>query len=138
MRTIKPVFKRKVTLPLFGTAVRAGFPSPADDHLERSLDLNEYLIQRPSATFLARAAGMSMINEGIGDGDILIVDRSVEARQGSIVIAAINGELTCKILDIRRRLLLSAHPDFPPIHITDELDTVIEGVVTWSIRKHYI
>lgn len=136
MHFIKPIFKKKVVLDLFSATVAAGFPSPADDHIEKSLDLNEHLIPRPAATFLARASGNSMINEGIGDGDYLIIDRSLEPKKGSIVIAAINGELACKILDPSRRLLLSAHPDYPPIEITGEMDAVIEGVVTWSIRKH--
>jgi len=133
---IKPIFRKKVVLDLFSATVAAGFPSPADDHIEKSLDLNEHLIPRPAATFLARASGNSMVNEGIHDGSILVVDRSIVPKQGSIVIAALNGELTCKIIDPRRRLLLSAHPDYPPIQITQEMDTIIEGVVTWSIRKH--
>jgi len=136
MHFIKPIFNKKIFLDLFSAGVAAGFPSPADDHIEKTLDLNEYLIPRPAATFLARASGNSMVNEGIYDGSILLVDRSIEPKKGSIVIAALNGELTCKIIDPRRRLLLSAHPDYPPIQITEEMDTIIEGVVTWSLRKH--
>lgn len=125
-----------LALPLFSHTVRAGFPSPADDYLDRSLDLNEYLIQKPSSTFFAKAEGDSMIGKGIWNGDILIVDRSVKARHGKIVIAAVNGELTCKLLDTRKKQLLSANPLYPPIQITEDLDTIIEGVVIWSIRGH--
>ena len=105
--------------PLFSSAVAAGFPSPADDYLEGQLDLNEYLLKRPHATYLARAQGESMVGRGIGDGDILVIDRSVEARNGSIVIAALHGELCCKILDTTLGQLLSANPAFPPIPIPD-------------------
>ena len=78
--------------------MRAGFPSPADDYIETMLDLNEYLIKHPAATFFVKASGESMVNAGIHSGDILIVDRSLEAVHGKIVIAALNGELTVKRL----------------------------------------
>lgn len=126
----------QVNLPLFSTHVCAGFPSPADDFIDRFLDLNEHLIKHPNATFFARAEGNSLQDIGIFDGDILIVDRALERNHGAIVIAALDGELTCKILDLHRQQLLSANPDFPPINIAGIEHLVIEGVVSFSIRKH--
>lgn len=123
-------------LPLFADRVSAGFPSPADDFVERSLDLNEYLVKRPASTYFARAQGSSLRGIGIHDGDLLIVDRAAERTQGVVVVAALDGELTCKILDIRQRRLLSANPDYPSIDIAGREDLVIEGVVLFSVRKH--
>lgn len=126
----------KIELPLFASAVPAGFPSPADDYLERPLDLNEHLINRPAATYYVRAQGDSMVQMGIFDGDLLIVDRSLEAAQGDVVIAAVNGELTCKILDIKGRCLRSGNDHYGPIPIGDDIDLIIEGIVFASVRYH--
>ncbi len=123
-------------LPLFSSRVSAGFPSPADDFIERSLDLNEFLVKHPASTFFAWAQGDSLRNIGIFDGDLLIVDRSAERCQGAIVVAAIDGELTCKILDLRHRRLMPANPDYPAIDISQDEDLLIEGVVVYSVRKH--
>ncbi len=119
-------------IPLYSSTVRAGFPSPADDYIETMLDLNEHLIKHPAATFFVRASGESMVNAGIYSGDILIVDRSIEASHGKIVIAALNGELTVKRLSQQHGhiKLVAENPDFPSIDITDEYDMVIWGVVT--------
>ena len=126
----------KTLVPLMLSRVHAGFPSPADDYLDQSLDLQEYLIPKPAATFLARAQGDSMKGHGIFDGDILIVDRSLKPRHGDIVVAVIDGEFACKALDIHRRELLSGNPDYPPIKFGNIGELVIEGVVTNSIRIH--
>jgi DNA polymerase V len=127
----------KITLlPKFGSAVAAGFPSAADDFLEARLDLNEHLIKHPSATYLARAQGHSMRGAGIFDGDTLIVDRSVEPKQDDIVIAALDGELTCKILDKQQQQLLPANPRMKPIPIGEHSELIIEGVVIHSVRHH--
>ena len=83
-----------LSLPLYSSKVPAGFPSPADDHMEGKLDLNTYLVKHPTATFFVKASGDSMVGAGIHDGDILVVDRSLEPRQGQVVIAAIDGQLT--------------------------------------------
>lgn len=123
-------------LPKYGTAVAAGFPSAADDFLEASLDLNEHLIKHPAATYLARAQGQSMTGRGIFDGDTLVVDRAVEPKHGDIVIAALNGELTCKILDKRRQQLVAANPNMQPIPVGEHSELIIEGVVVHSIRHH--
>ncbi|MCP3849806.1 MAG: translesion error-prone DNA polymerase V autoproteolytic subunit [Gammaproteobacteria bacterium] len=124
------------TLPFFIHSVPAGFPSPADDYLDRSLDLNTHLIKHPAASYLARARGDSMEGCGIYDGDLLIVDRSLEAQHGQIIIAALDGQLTCKILDKNRHSLISANKNYAPIPIGEFSDLVIEGVVIHSIRHH--
>jgi len=127
-----------LSLPLFGSSVAAGFPSPADDYVEKSLDLNAYLIKKPSATYFARAQGDSMVKLGIFDKDLLIVDRSVQPQHGQIVVVAVDGALVCKVLDLHRSRLLSANPNYPPIPITDDMDTVVEGVVIHSVRHHLV
>ncbi len=122
-----------LALPLFASRVAAGFASPADDYIETPLDLNEYLIQHPAATFFLRVAGDSMLGAGIHDGDMLVVDRALEAQDGKIVIAAVNGELTVKRLSMsngKRVNLLPENSDYPAIPITPETDFVIWGVVT--------
>lgn len=129
---------KKYLLPLFVHSVPAGFPSPADDYLERSLDLNDYLIKHPSASYLARANGDSMEGCGIYDGDLLIVDRSIEAQHGQIIIAALDGQLTCKILDKNKQCLVSANQTYAPIPIGEFSDLIIEGVVIHSVRHHVL
>ncbi len=123
-------------LPLYASRVRAGFPSPADDFIDRPLDLNEFLIKKPAATFFAWAEGDSLRDIGISQGDLLIIDRSAPHVHGAIVVAALDGELTCKILDTRRKQLLSANDEYPPINVDGREDMVIEGVVTHSIKRH--
>ncbi len=128
----------KIPIVVYSSNVSAGFPSPADDHTENKLDLNEYLIQKPAATFFARVEGESMKNSGIFDGDLLIVDRSLYPQEKDIVIAVIQGEMTLKRLKkINESWLLSAENSlFPDIPI-DENGCEIWGVVIHSIRKHY-
>ena len=128
---------KTMELPLYSSKVQAGFPSPADDYIERKLDLNTHLIAHPAATFFVTAAGDSMKNANIQTGDMLIVDRSLEATHGKIVIAAVNGELTVKRLSRQHGLvkLLAENPDYEPIDITDDLDLVIWGVVTHVIHQ---
>lgn len=123
------------TVPLFSCAVRAGFPSPADDYIEDKLDLNQFLIPHPASTFLVRAEGESMTGAGIRSGDLLIVDRSLEPTHNKIVIAAIDGELTVKRLLSRHGTLqlLSENPAYPCIEVTEGMDMVIWGVVTHVI-----
>lgn len=126
------VRKKGMSLPLYSSKVSAGFPSPADEHIESRLDLNEYLIHRPEATFFVRATGNSMIGAGIYPDDILIVDRSLEAKHGKIVIAAVNGELTVKRLSkIDSKIqLFPENDEYLPIDITDNDEVHIWGVVT--------
>jgi DNA polymerase V len=128
---------RRVLLPLLAGKVAAGFPSPADDYIEKTLDLNELLVQKPASTFFARAQGLSMLGAGIHPNDILIVDRSIEPVPGMIVICALNGELTVKRLerDNDQWQLKSENPDYPDIAIYEELELVIWGVVTNVIHR---
>lgn len=123
-------------IPHYGHSVQAGFPNAADDFIEAELDLNQHLIRHPSATYMARAQGHSMTGRGIYDGDTLIVDRHIEAGHGDIVIAALNGELTCKILDTRLQQLVPANNTMRPIPVGEDNDLLIEGVVIHSIRHH--
>lgn len=127
----------KMPLPLFLCGVQAGFPSPADDFIDKRLDLNEHLVPHPAATFFVRAAGDSMTGAGIHDGDLLVVDRAVEACSGRVVIAAIGGELTVKRLERHgeRLLLVPANPDYPSFDVTAREDFEVWGVVTHVIHK---
>ncbi len=122
----------RLDIPLFSGKVAAGFPSPADDYIEKTLDLNELLIQKPAATFFVRAEGDSMLGAGIHPDDILVVDRSLEAVVGRIVICALNGELTVKRLkSVTDKIILGAeNPDYADIIISRDIDLVIWGVVT--------
>ena len=123
-------------IPLFGDRVSAGFPSPASDYLEAQLDLNAHLINSPSSTFFVRVSGDSMQGRGIFTGDLLVVDRSITPKNGQVIIAALNGELTCKTLDTKNRCLVAANRRYVSIPITEESEFSIEGVVTASIRYH--
>jgi DNA polymerase V len=122
---------------LFTAGVSAGFPSPADDFVDRSLDLNEYLIKHPAATFFVRVDGSSMIGSGIHPGDILIVDKALEPHDGSIVIAVVNGEFTVKRFKRERGRcwLVPENPAYAPIEITGDMQLEVWGVVTYVIHK---
>lgn len=120
--------------PCYIARVPAGFPSPADDYMDRKLDLNTHLIKHPAATFYCRVSGESMTEVGIFDGDLLIVDRALKPVQGDVVLASLDGELTCKILDMHRKRLLAANSKYPPIPILEGSDFSIEGVVIHCIR----
>ncbi len=127
---------RRVLLPLFATRIPAGFPSPADDYVEARLDLNELLIQRQEATYFLRVKGDSMQGAGIHPGDLIVVDRSIEAQDGSVVVAEVDGALTIK----RLRLGDGApelHPDnpaYPVIRFKEGQELRIWGVVTSSVH----
>jgi DNA polymerase V len=122
--------------PLFTAKVAAGFPSPADDYVEKTLDLNELLVQKPAATFFVRAQGESMLGAGIHPNDILVVDRSIDPVPGKIVICALNGELVVKRLKHQagQWRLASENPYYPDIPLLEELEMVIWGIVTHVIH----
>ena len=125
-------------LPLYGHKVAAGFLSPADDHTDTLLDLNEYLIKNPSATFYVRVEGDSMLGAGIHPNDLLVVDRGVTPQSGHVVIAAVNAELTVKRLSIDRSnqiTLLPENDQYPVISIREGMDFLIWGVVTNVIHS---
>jgi len=124
-------------LPLVSASVEAGFPSPADDHLERGIDLNEELIRNPAATFLVRVKGDSMRDAGIHSGDVLIVDKSLAPTDRKIVVAMIDGNFTVK--RFRKRgaqvFLEAENPEFPPIEVTEGQELSIFGVVSYIIHQ---
>ena len=125
-----------VTAPLLVSRIHAGFPSPADDYVDQTLDLNTHLISHPAATFYVRVRGHSMLGAGIHDGDLLIVDRALTPRLGRIVVAMVNGEFTVKRLTRRRSQiwLTAEHPDYPPIRLQEDIEDRIWGTVTYVIH----
>jgi DNA polymerase V len=127
----------RLEIPLFTARISAGFPSPADDLVDRRLDLNELLVAHPAATFFVRVEGTSMIDAGIHPGDILVVDRALEPRHGSIVIAVVNGEFTVKRYRRARGkgCLAAENPGFRPIELTGDMDVEVWGVVSYVIHK---
>ena len=124
-------------LPLMTASVRAGFPSPAEDHIEAMLDLNQLLIKHPAATFFVRVKGSSMVDANIISGDIVIVDRSLNARAGSIVVAIIDGDFTIKRLVKRGKqtMLVAEQEQHPPIIMAEGMECEIWGVVTTIIHR---
>ena len=125
-------------LAFLGRVLPAGFPSPADDYLEGEIDLARLLVERPAASFVMRVSGHSMSGAGILDGDLVVVDRSIDARPGHVVVAVLDGEMTIKRLRRRRdgRLVLKAeHPDYPELIIREETPAEVWGVVVGVVRK---
>ena len=139
MKLIKGEFKKRLDL-LFAPAIKAGFPSSADDYLRDSLDFNRDMIKHPEATFYGRVDGGSMVDLSICDGDIVVIDRALEAQHGDIVVSYINGEFNVKLLDLTHQKegyieLRSANPKYPNFRI-DECDNFeVWGVVVWTIKK---
>lgn len=127
----------KKALPIFAARVPAGFPSPAEDYAEGLLDLNEYLVEHEAATFYIRVQGHSMTGKGILDGDVITVDRALEARNGDVVVAVIDNELTIKELSIEGKAisLLPHNPDFQPITLKPGQELTVWGVVVGVVRK---
>lgn len=128
---------REREIPLIESAVSAGFPSIAEDYVDRALNLQELLVKHPAATFFVRVKGTSMMGAGILSNDILIVDRALTPTDNKIVIARIDGELTVKRLRLRdeKVLLLPENPSYDPIEITDSMDFEVWGVVTYVIHQ---
>jgi len=129
---------KKFRIPLLNDSVSAGFPSPADDYTEENIDLNEHLISNPFSTFFLRVKGDSMINAGIKDKDLIIVDKSLIAKPGNIVIAMIDGEFTIKRLSIKNdELYLKAeNHNYPDFRFRNHIDVQIWGVVIYSIHSY--
>ena len=127
----------QINTPVFLDKISAGFPSPATDYMENKLDLNEYLIKHPAATFIVKANGSSMVNADIYSGDLLIVDRSIIPKNDNIVIASIFGELTVKKIKKKDKsfFLVSANEDYPSIEVKEEMECFIWGVVTYIIHE---
>lgn len=125
-----------VKLPFFEALIPAGFPSPAADYAKKNIDLNELLITHPAGTYFLRVSGTSMIDANISDGDVVIVDSSLHASEGNIVIASIDGEFTVKQLQKNPfPALIPMNPEFPPIPIPAGSEFNLFGVVTYIIHK---
>jgi DNA polymerase V len=127
----------ELKIPLFESGVSAGFPSPADDYMDLPIDLNEFLIKHPAATFYVRVKGNSMEGAGIRNGDLLIVDRAEEPRNKSIVLGIIDGEFTVKRIKKKGSdlYLMPDNPEFKPIKIDNNMDFQVWGVVTYVVHK---
>ena len=127
----------EASCPVIGIPVPAGFPSPATDYIEGSLDLNDYVVKHKASTFFLRVEGLSMTGAGIFPDDVLVVDKALEPTNNRIVIAVLDGELTVKRLRIEPDcyLLLPENDDFQPIRITEESDFNVWGVVTFVVHK---
>ena len=130
--------KSSVELPFVDEGIRAGFPSPAQDYLDLSIDLNNELIKHPSTTFYGRVKGDSLIEADIHEGYILIIDKSLEPREGDLAVCCVDGEFTLKYIKIEQDVvwLIPANKDFQPIKVTAGNEFVIWGIVTYSIKKH--
>lgn len=137
LQLITPDTTSEVAVPMASSCVSAGFPSPAEDFLEPSLDLNRTLVRNPASTFFARVSGESMKDAGIHDGDLLVVDKSVEPADGCIAVCFLDGEFTLKRvrIDERRITLLPANDRYRPIEILPGDEFSVWGVVTYTIRK---
>lgn len=138
LELFRPDVSTAIELPLFETGISAGFPSPADDYIEDRIDLNAELIRNPSSTFFGRVNGDSMINAGIGDGDLIVIDKSIEPKDNSIVVCVIDGEFTVKRFrnNDGEILLVPENEKYKTIKITNENDFRVWGTVTYTIKKH--
>lgn len=139
MGAFKELYGQQNVQILFMGDVQCGFPSPATEYIESSLNLHEHVVKNPAATFFMRAVGDSMIDAGIYPGDILIVDRSIQAKTGHIVVASIDGEMTLKELSSQdgQVALLAANSKYKPILIRPGHDFQIFGVLTYNLHRHF-
>ena len=130
-------YTSELELPFVDAGIKAGFPSPADDFIELSIDLNKEYIKNRDTTFYAKVKGDSMKNAGIVDGDLLIIDKSLEPQNNKIAICQIDGEFTVKRIKIEKDIvwLIAENEDYPPIKVTPENELIIWGIVTASIKK---
>ena len=133
----RPDFDSEVFVPLISQGINAGFPSPAADFEEEKISLDTFLIKNKEATFYAKASGNSMINAGINDGDILVIDRSLSVTNNKIAVCFIDGEFTVKRIAIQedKILLLPENPNYKPIEVSNENEFVVWGIVTYVIKK---
>ena len=133
----KPDFESEVRTPYVKEGVSAGFPSPAADSMEDTIDLNKELSENPLATFYIRVKGNSMIDAGINDKDVLVVDRSLEPQNNKIAICFIDGEFTVKRIHVEKECLymMPENQDYQPIKVTEENQLIIWGMVTYVIKK---
>lgn len=118
--------------------IKAGFPSPAQDYLEQAIDLNKEIVKHPASTFYGRVVGNSMSEEGIEEGDILVIDKSLDLIDGDLAVCYIDGEFTVKRvkLETDAAWLVPSNSEYPPIKVTKENDFMIWGIVTYTIKKN--
>ena len=130
------VLGQTTALPLYSSRPAAGFPAPGDDQVERILDINDLVVQNPASTFFVRVEGDSMIGAGIFSNDVLVIDRSKDAKEGVIVVAAVNGEMVVKRLAQTHAgmVLVSENEDYEPIVVGEDEDCMVWGVVVGSVR----
>lgn len=135
-----PDFNSELSIPLAGSKVSAGFPSPAEDFLDLSIDLNKELVRNPSSTFYARVKGESMKGVGIDNGDLLVIDKSIEPKNNSIAVCFIDGEFTVKRIKIEKKVcyLKAENEDFKDIKVTEENEFLIWGIVLHVIKSFKI
>lgn len=133
----RPDLNSELKIPFIPDGVSAGFPSPAADFMENNIDLNKELTENPLATFYIKVKGNSMIDAGINDKDVLVVDRSLEPQNNKIAICFIDGEFTVKriVLEKDCLYLMPANDNYSPIKVTDENELIIWGIVTYVIKK---
>lgn len=132
-----PDTKSGLELPFISSGIKAGFPSPAADFDETRVSIDQIVVKHKEATFYARASGNSMIGAGIDDGDILVIDRSLEARDGKIAVCFVDGEFTVKRIKVEQDCvyLLPENPKFEPIKVTEENELIIWGIVTHVVKS---
>ena len=133
-----PDYSTELELPFVDVGISAGFPSPADDFLELTIDLNKHLIKHKDSTFFAKVKGHSMKNAGIFDGDLLVIDKSLAPQDGKIAICQIDGEFTVKRIKIEKDIvwLIAENEEYKPIKVTEENELMIWGIVVYSIKAH--
>lgn len=133
----KPTSDLSNELPLYSSRPAAGFPAPGDDQVERVLDINDLVVKHPASTFFVRVEGDSMEGAGIFSGDVLVIDRSIDPTDGTIVVAALNGEMVVKRLNVSHgnQSLVSENSNYAPIKVGEEEDCVLWGVVVGSVRQ---
>ncbi|WP_278034967.1 LexA family protein [Flavobacterium nitratireducens] len=131
-----PDYSSKLELPFFDVGISAGFPSPADDFIELTIDLNKHLIKHKDSTFFAKVKGNSMINAGIYDGDLLVIDKSLEPQNNKIAVCQIDGEFTVKRIKKEKDIvwLIAENEEYEPIKVTPENELMIWGIVIHSIK----
>lgn len=132
-----PDGESKLEMPFISEGIKAGFPSPAADFDGTRVSIDQIVVKNATATFYAKASGTSMIGAGIDDGDILVIDKSLEPQDGKIAVCFIDGEFTVKRIKVQENslLLLPENPSFEPIEVTQENDFVIWGMVTYVVKK---
>lgn len=125
------IIPQKIIVPLYDTCIPAGFPSPAQDYMEEDIDLQKLLVQHPLATFIVKVKGESMVNDFIPEGALLVVDKSIKPKHNDIIVGVVNGEFTVKrmLRSGQQVVLQPANPSFKPLHITEEMNFIVWGVV---------